>query len=54
MIDHDGNAVMTLPYIRQLCKEQKLYSTPELNDKLYLHFKGAIAVKSLKCRIYAH
>ncbi|KAJ3389890.1 Dynein assembly factor 1, axonemal [Lobulomyces angularis] len=39
-VDEKGNAIMTVPYIKQLCKEQKLYQTPELNDRLYLHFKG--------------
>jgi hypothetical protein len=40
MVDTNGNTVMTTGFLRQLCKENKLYSTPELNDKLYLHFKG--------------
>jgi hypothetical protein len=31
---------MTLPYLQELAKEQKGYSTPELNDHLYLHYKG--------------
>jgi len=31
---------MTEKYIKQLCREQKLYVTPELNDKIYLHYKG--------------
>ncbi|TPX43697.1 hypothetical protein SeMB42_g03245 [Synchytrium endobioticum] len=39
-VDDKGNTLMTLPYLKQLCKEQKLYQTPELNDKIYLHFKG--------------
>ncbi len=38
-------AEMTKEYVRKLCREQKLYSTPELNDKLYLHFKGTRACK---------
>ena len=39
-VDEKGNTVMTVKYLKQLCKEQKLYQTPELNDKIYLHFKG--------------
>lgn len=38
--DEKGNTLMTLKYLKQVCREQKLYSTPELNDNIYLHFKG--------------
>ena len=31
---------ITREYLRNLCKKEKLYLTPELNEKLYLHFKG--------------
>jgi len=31
---------MTLPAIQKICKDLQQYKTPELNDKLYLHFKG--------------
>ncbi|KAJ3052876.1 Dynein assembly factor 1, axonemal [Rhizophlyctis rosea] len=45
--DLKGNTLMTERYIKHLCKEQKLYSTPELNDKLYLHFKGFAKIENL-------
>mmetsp|Transcript_47863 Transcript_47863/g.124223 ORF Transcript_47863/g.124223 Transcript_47863/m.124223 type:complete len:261 (+) Transcript_47863:1290-2072(+) len=31
---------MTAALLKQVCKTLKLYSTPELNDKIYLHYKG--------------
>ncbi|KAI9012802.1 hypothetical protein BC832DRAFT_589781 [Gaertneriomyces semiglobifer] len=46
-VDEKGNTLMTVKYIQQLCREQKLYSTPELNDKLYLHYKGFAKIENL-------
>lgn len=46
-VDAKGNTLMTVPYIKQLCKEQKLYQTPSLNDILYLHFKGFAEIQNL-------
>lgn len=31
---------MTPKELKKICRELQLYSTPELNDKMYLHYKG--------------
>lgn len=41
-------AEMTPQWLAKHCKEQKMYKTPELNDKLYLHFKGFQAIENLE------
>lgn len=39
-VDEKGNVVMTEKFLKQLCREQGGYASPELNDRIYLHFKG--------------
>ena len=36
----DGSILMNLVNIKQYCEEDHLYELPDLNSKLYLHFKG--------------
>ncbi|KAL0485572.1 dynein assembly factor dnaaf1 [Acrasis kona] len=38
---------LTPRYIKEICRQKGLYSTPHLNDKLYLHFKGITKIESL-------
>lgn len=43
-----GLPEMTLDEIRQSCRENNGYETPELNDKLYLHFRGFKKIENLE------
>lgn len=38
---------MTKAVLRDLCAQHKLYRTPNLNDKLYLNFKGFTHIANL-------
>ena len=41
-------AEMTKKLLRDLCEQKKLYRTPHLNDKLYLHYKGWSKIQNLE------
>ncbi|EPZ34909.1 outer arm dynein light chain 1 [Rozella allomycis CSF55] len=45
--DDKGFPLMTEKYVQYLCKKNNLYSTPSLNDKLYLHFHGFSRIENL-------
>jgi dynein assembly factor 1 len=41
-------SVMSVLELKRVCREHGLYSTPELNDKLYLHYKGYCKIENLE------
>lgn len=47
MTDRDSERKMTKKVILEQCKRNKLYTTPALNDVLYLHFQGFPQIENL-------
>lgn len=41
------SAEMTPASLKKLCKDNGLYTTPSINDKLYLHYKGFSRIQNL-------
>ena len=41
-------AELTKQELKKVCLRDKLYTTPYLNDKLYLHYKGYRKIENLE------
>ena len=40
----DAKPQMTLKALKKICREMDMYSTPELNDRMYLHYRGFLRI----------
>jgi len=45
--DEQGLKIITKKYLKELCEELDLYTTPSLNEKIYLHYKGFSKIDQL-------
>lgn len=41
--DERGFTIMNMKNLRTICERDDLYQFPDLNEKLYLHYKGMYA-----------
>ena len=46
--DENGKNMITERYLKELCEENGQYTTPALNDALYLHYKGFRKIENLE------
>lgn len=46
--DEKGRILMSLKNLVTICEEDGLYEYPEMNTKIYLHFKGFISISNLE------
>lgn len=45
--DESGNALMTKQTLKVICENEDLYEHADLNEKLYLQFKGFLRIENL-------
>ncbi|CAM9978253.1 unnamed protein product, partial [Hapterophycus canaliculatus] len=46
-VTHAFNMDLTKAMLKTMCRDNGQYSSPELNDKLYLHYKGIRQIQNL-------